>query len=74
MADDKLDPIPFPIDVTVNNVRVTVTLLLKPGTTVVQANAPARDSDVRSPETRSAPSDKGGQVGSVDPIQGMVEE
>jgi hypothetical protein len=36
MADDaaKPEPIPFPVDVTVNGVRVVVTLLLRPGTTV----------------------------------------
>jgi hypothetical protein len=27
-------PVPFPVEVTVNGVRVTVTLLLRPGTTV----------------------------------------
>lgn len=35
MADDnKPEPIPFPVEVTVNGVKVTVTLMLKPGTTV----------------------------------------
>jgi len=36
MADDdkKTEPIPFPVEVTVNGVKVTVTLMLKPGTTV----------------------------------------
>jgi ribosomal protein S4 len=35
MADDsKPDSIPFPVEVTVNGVKVTVTLMLKPGTTV----------------------------------------
>jgi hypothetical protein len=34
MADDKkTEPIPFPVEVTVNGVKVTVTLMLKPGTT-----------------------------------------
>jgi len=32
--DDKPAPVPFPVEVTVNGVRVTVTLMLKPGTTV----------------------------------------
>jgi hypothetical protein len=30
----KTEPIPFPVEVTVNGVKVTVTLMLKPGTTV----------------------------------------
>jgi hypothetical protein len=40
MADDtaKPEPIPFDVQVTVNNVQVTVTLLLRPGTTVSVAN------------------------------------
>jgi hypothetical protein len=32
--DEKTEPIPFPVEVTVNGVKVTVTLMLKPGTTV----------------------------------------
>jgi hypothetical protein len=36
-ADDaKPEPVPFPVDVTVNGVRV-VTLMLRPGTTVTAA-------------------------------------
>jgi hypothetical protein len=58
MADDKPEPIPFPIEVVVNNVRVTVTLLLKPGTTIEQANDAARDSTLRGPETGTALDDK----------------
>ena len=38
MVDDKPEPIPLPIEVVVNNVRVTVTSLLKHGTTVERAN------------------------------------
>ena len=35
MADDKKSRrIPFPVEVTVNGIKVTVTLMLKPGTTV----------------------------------------
>ena len=35
MTDNaKPEPVPFPIEVTVNGVRVTVTLMLKPGTAV----------------------------------------
>jgi hypothetical protein len=35
MADDKkIEPIPFPVEVTVNGIKVTVTLMLKPSTTV----------------------------------------
>ena len=32
--DAKPEPVPFPVEVTVNGVHVTVTLMLKPGTTV----------------------------------------
>ena len=36
MPDDTKpdEPVPFPVEVTVNNVKVIVTLMLKPGTTV----------------------------------------
>ena len=36
MPDDtkRDEPVPFPVEVTVNGVKVTVTLMLKPGTTV----------------------------------------
>ena len=35
MTDNaKPEPVPFPVEVTVNGVRVTVTLMLKPGTAV----------------------------------------
>jgi hypothetical protein len=35
MADDnKPEPTPFPVEATVNGVKVTVTLMLRPGTTV----------------------------------------
>jgi hypothetical protein len=34
MADDKPAPREFPVEVVVNGVKVTVTLLLKPGTEV----------------------------------------
>jgi hypothetical protein len=38
MPDDpKPEPVPFPVEVTVNGVRVTVTLMLRPGTTVTAA-------------------------------------
>jgi hypothetical protein len=37
MADDKPEPIPFVVDVTVDRTRVQVTLLLKPGTVVTVA-------------------------------------
>ena len=44
---EKCEPVKFPVEVTVNGVRVTVTLVLKPGTTVavdqlkVTTDAPA---------------------------------
>jgi hypothetical protein len=36
MPDDtkRDEPVPFPVEVTVNGVKVTVALMLKPGTTV----------------------------------------
>jgi hypothetical protein len=34
LDDAKREPVPFPVEVTVNGVRVTVTLMLKPGTAV----------------------------------------
>jgi hypothetical protein len=49
--------------VVVNGVKVTVTLLLKPGVTVEVSNPEqpedaARDSDLRGPETGTAADDK----------------
>lgn len=38
MADDKPEPIPFVVDVTVDRTRVQVTLLLRPGTAVTVAD------------------------------------
>ena len=63
MSDDDTKPRPFPIEVAVNGVKVTVTLLLKPGVTVEvstaeQANDAARGSDLRGPETGTAADDK----------------
>jgi hypothetical protein len=45
MADDiEPEPIPFPVEVTVNGVKVRVTLMLKPGTTVsVAEKEPTRN-------------------------------
>jgi hypothetical protein len=40
---DKPEPVPFPVEATVNGVRVTVTLLLRPVTTVTLAE-PVRAS------------------------------
>jgi hypothetical protein len=42
MPDDtkRDEPVPFPVEVTVNNVKVTVTLMLKPGTTVTLGQKP----------------------------------
>ncbi len=36
--DDKPSPREFPVEVTVNGIKVTVTLLLKPGTAVTVAD------------------------------------
>lgn len=63
MADDKPEPIQFPIEVVVDNVRVTVTLMLKPGVTA-EVSAPeqpddaARDSALARPRDRDRPEDK----------------
>ena len=63
MSDDDTKPRPFPIEVSVNGVKVTVTLLLKPGVTV-EVSAPeqpddaARDSALRGPEAEPAADDK----------------
>jgi hypothetical protein len=44
MSDDKKpEPVPFPVEVTVNGVRVTVTLMLKPGTMVTVAETKILD-------------------------------
>ena len=42
MPDDtkRDEPAPFPVEVTVNGVKVTVTLMLKPGTTVTSEQKP----------------------------------
>ena len=37
MADEKPEPVQFPVVVEVNRVKVEVTLLLKPGTAVTVA-------------------------------------
>jgi len=52
MPDDTKpdEPVLFPVEVTANGVKVTVTLMLKPGTTVIrerepEAPTPATPSD-----------------------------
>jgi hypothetical protein len=62
MADDDKPARPFPVEVVVNGVRVTVTLMLKPGVTVdvsapEQPDDAARDSAQRGPEAETAPDD-----------------
>lgn len=32
--NDEPEPVEFPVEVTINGIKVTVTLLLRPGTTV----------------------------------------
>ena len=39
--DDKPEPVPFTVDVTVDRTRVQVTLLLRPGTAVTVAETKA---------------------------------
>jgi hypothetical protein len=52
MPDDTKpdEPVPFPVEVTVNGVTVTVTLLLKPGTAVTLEKKP-------EPPKSASPSD-----------------
>lgn len=63
MPDDDKPAHPFPIEVAVNGVKVTVTLMLKPGVTV-QVSSPeqpedaARGSDLRGAEAGIATDDK----------------
>jgi hypothetical protein len=42
--DAKREPVPFPVEVTVDGVRVTVTLMLKPGTAVTSRKQKPRQS------------------------------
>jgi ribosomal protein S4 len=51
MADDKKqEPIPFPVEMTVNGVKVTVTLMLKPGTTVSVAEKEQQETKEDQPQ------------------------
>jgi hypothetical protein len=52
MPDDaKTDePVSFPVEVTVNGVKVTVTLMLKPGTTVTSEEKPEPPKSATSSE------------------------
>jgi len=53
MPDDTKpdEPVPFPVEVTVNGVKVTVTLMLKPGTTVVRERKPEPPKSATPPGT-----------------------
>ena len=59
MSDDDTKPRPFPIEVSVNGVKVTVTLLLKPGVTVEVSTAEQLDDAARDTPLRSAQSGTG---------------
>jgi len=59
MSDDDTKPRPFPIEVAVNGVKVTVTLLLKPGVTVEVSTAEQLDDSARDTPLRSAQSGTG---------------
>ena len=49
--DDKLEPVPFTVDVTVDRTRVQVTLLLRPGTAVTVAETKTTtESELKPPE------------------------
>ena len=63
MSDNDQLARPFPIEVVVNNVKVTVTLLLKSGVTVEvstpeQPEDAARDSNLHSAAAGTATDDK----------------
>lgn len=45
---DKPVPVPSPVEVTVNGAKVTVTLMLKPGTTVTRVGDDRHQNHVRS--------------------------
>ena len=67
MSDADTKPRPFPVEVVVNGVKVTVTLMLKPGVTVEvstpeQANDAARDSDLRAEDGTTANNKSGHSV------------
>ncbi|MGA9320897.1 MAG: hypothetical protein WBW06_07560 [Xanthobacteraceae bacterium] len=52
MPDDaKPEQVLFPVEVTVNGVRVTVTLMLKPGTTVSVEESKITTNEPPPPET-----------------------
>jgi len=53
MADEKAEPVPFVVDVTVDRTRVQVTLLLKPGTEVTVAETKTTTEPL--PEKLAAP-------------------
>jgi hypothetical protein len=46
----KTEPIPFPVEVTVNGVKVTVKLMLKPGTTVSVVENEQQETKERQPQ------------------------
>jgi hypothetical protein len=48
-GEDKPEPIPFTVDVTVDRTRVQVTLLLKPGTAVTVAETITTTESERKP-------------------------
>lgn len=79
MPDDDAKPRPFPVEVVVNGVRVTVTLMLKPGVTVEvstpeQASDAARDSDLRGAEAGTAADNKPGWATGTDAGQGARDK
>jgi hypothetical protein len=79
MADDDKPARPFPVEVVVNGVKVTVTLMLKSGVTV-EVSAPhqpddaARVSGSRGPETGTATDSKPGQGTGMDAGQRVPDK
>jgi hypothetical protein len=55
LTPEKPEPVPFPVEVTVNGVKVTVTLMLKPGTaaTVEETKTTTERLGVDVPTTES---------------------
>jgi len=52
--DDKPEPVPFTVDVTVDKTRVQVTLLLRPGTAVTVAETKTTTEPEHNPPGRTS--------------------
>ena len=79
MSDNDQLARPFPIEVVVNNLKVTVTLMLRSGVTVEvsparQPDDASRDSDLRSAEAGTATDYKPRWLGRMDADQRVPDE